>query len=149
MSLTFSNLPIGAVAFAVIFLYVSRGGFIILTTSVHQARPPMGSASGEDQRSIGVKILQLDWVALFITTGLTVCICLAFQYGGVEYPWGSARVIVLLVMIPVSIALLVLWTLWLGPKRAMLPIRLLTRRGIVAPIVVGFVSFSRKSQVSR
>jgi hypothetical protein len=109
--------------------------------SVHEARPPLGARANEDQRSLLRKIVELDWIALIISIGLTVCICLAFQYGGVDYAWSNARVIVLLVMIPVSVALLVLWTIWLGPKRAMLPIALLTRRAIVAPIIVSFVSY--------
>ncbi|KAL7413029.1 major facilitator superfamily domain-containing protein [Mrakia frigida] len=110
------NLPIGGVAFLCILFLL-------------KPRPPLGA--GNDSRSLLTKIVQLDWVGVGIALASTVCICLAFQYGGVEKAWNSASVIVLFVMIPVSLGLLVAWEFWLGPERAMIPLALFKRRTII------------------
>lgn len=90
-----------------------------------QARPALGAAF--DKRSLLTKIIQIDWVGLAISICFTTIICLGLEYGGVTKPWDDPSVIALLVLIPVSLGVLVAWTLWLGPDRAMLPIGLLRR----------------------
>ncbi|CDZ98787.1 Predicted transporter (major facilitator superfamily) [Phaffia rhodozyma] len=117
------NLPIGAVAF-------------VLITLLFKAAPALGA--GNDSRTFMRKILGLDWVGTAITIAHTACISLAFQYGGVDYAWGNARVIVLLIMIPVTLAIFCAWTLYIGPEKAMFPIRFLRRRVIIGASLTGF-----------
>jgi MFS family permease len=90
-----------------------------------KARPPLGAA--HDKRSLLTKIIQIDWVGLALAICFTTIICLALEYGGVTKAWNDPAVIALFVLIPVSLGILVAWTLWLGPQRAMLPLGLLKR----------------------
>lgn len=104
------------------------------------ARPALGS--GPDQRPAWKKFVQLDWVGSAITIAFATILCLALQYGGVTKAWDSPAVIALLVMIPVSFGVLIAWTLFIGPERAMLPLRFLKRRTIVGASFAGFFGWA-------
>lgn len=48
--------------------------------------------------------------------GLTVCLLLAMQWGGVTYAWKSATIIALFVVFAVMLVLLCFWQVGLGFK---------------------------------
>lgn len=99
-------------------------------------------------------------VAVAIIMCFTTIVCLAFQYGGVQRDWNSGSVIALLVLIPVSVSsppviltyqipdsersltlqfgVLIAWTHFIGPERAMIQLRFFKRRTIIAACGVGF-----------
>ncbi|KAI0752759.1 iron permease [Daedaleopsis nitida] len=63
------------------------------------------------------KLAQMDWTGIIVMIGSTVSILLAITWGGVQYPWTSARVLVPLIIGAVGIAVFfVLELFWLkGP----------------------------------
>lgn len=107
---------------------------IVSGCSFLETRPALGSKA--DSRPYWRKlVLLVDWVSPVVALGFFCCSCLAFQCGGVTQAWSSGTVIALLVMIPVSLGVLVAYTVWLGQERAMLPLYFFRRRTImwVAP----------------
>jgi hypothetical protein len=125
------SVPLGGLgALCLFFDWTETDGICIRTpSSFLPASPPLGAAA--DPRPLWLKVLQLDFLGTAIAIAFNVCLSLGLQYGGVERSWDSASVIVLLVLVPVLGALLVGWSMWLGPQRAMLPVSLLKRRSIV------------------
>lgn len=107
-----------------------------MITFVLPVSPPLGAAS--DPRPLYLKFLRLDWVGTIISLGLAVTITLGLQYGGVDKAWDSAAVIILLVAYVVANVLLVAWTMWLGPERALVPIEFFKDRSILGAIITGF-----------
>jgi EmrB/QacA subfamily drug resistance transporter len=69
-SIFFVNLPLGAVALVAIWA----------TLKIPTKRQPHA----------------VDWTGAFLLTCATACALIALTWGGIEYPWGSARVISLL-----------------------------------------------------
>lgn len=51
----------------------------------------------------------IDWLGCLLTVGLTVCLLLAMQWGGVTYAWSSAIIIALFVVFAVLLVLLCFW----------------------------------------
>lgn len=51
----------------------------------------------------------IDWLGCVLTVGLTVCLLLAMQWGGVTYAWGSATIIALFVVFAVLLVALCFW----------------------------------------
>ena len=51
----------------------------------------------------------IDWLGCVLTVGLTVCLLLAMQWGGVTYAWSSATIIALFVVFAVLLVALCLW----------------------------------------
>jgi len=70
-SIFFVNLPLGAIAFVTVWATLR-----IPTNRQHHA---------------------IDWTGAFLLTGATASALIALTWGGIQYPWGSARVIGLLV----------------------------------------------------
>lgn len=58
----------------------------------------------------------IDWLGCLLTVGLTVCLLLAMQWGGVTYAWKSATIIALFVVFAVMLVLLCFWQVGLGFK---------------------------------
>ncbi|PLB50987.1 MFS gliotoxin efflux transporter glia [Aspergillus steynii IBT 23096] len=106
------NLPVGAVGAAVVII------FFHLPAAVKP--PPI---------SFGQKLLHLDPVGMCLTMAAIICFVLGLQYGGVEYPWKSSKVVGLLVGFGVLIIALILWSIWLGEYAMMTP-RLFKKRGL-------------------
>jgi hypothetical protein len=103
------NLPIGGVAVVAVFFLV-------------RPAPPLGSDPSEDRsiRSLVHRTVRLDWVGAILNLAAVTCLVMALQWGGNTKPWGSAAVIVCLVIAAVSAVALVFWERFLGPK-AMTP----------------------------
>ena len=121
-----SNLPIGAVVFCLIALFL------------HVDKPD------EEMRKLPWKkqLSYLDPVGVILLLGGVTCLLIALQWGGNKYPWKSATIIGLLV----GCALLLLafgfvqW--WLG-EMATIPLRILRQRTILfGAIALFFTNWS-------
>ncbi|EPS96462.1 hypothetical protein FOMPIDRAFT_86331 [Fomitopsis schrenkii] len=107
----FINLPFGGIAVVAIFLCM----------------PNRPVAHGADQSLFSRLRTGIDWLGCLLTVGLTVCLLLAMQWGGVTYAWSSAIIIALFVVFAVLLVLLCFWQLHYG-KRSLIPPMMLTRR---------------------
>ncbi|KAJ4296096.1 hypothetical protein N0V88_004798 [Collariella sp. IMI 366227] len=111
------NLPLGAFTYAVFLLTV---------------RPPKRQSEGFTSWTNFIETL--DLLGFAAITASVVCLLLALQWGGIQYPWNDARIIALLVLFgALGVAFLAI-EIRQGPK-AMLPSRVFTQR------TVAFASF--------
>ncbi|TPX08821.1 uncharacterized protein E0L32_009761 [Thyridium curvatum] len=115
------NLPVGAVSILVTALFLDLPGQRL------DARPDGWIA----------KVKQLDPLGNLVFLPGIVCLVLALQWGGTEYPWDSARVIVLFVLCGVFCCAFGGVQVWKGEK-ATVPPRIVTQRSIAAAIWFGF-----------
>ncbi|TFY51860.1 hypothetical protein EVJ58_g10340 [Rhodofomes roseus] len=105
------NLPFGGLAVVAIFLCM----------------PSRPAPQGADKPFFTRLRTGIDWLGCVLTVGLTTCLLLAMQWGGVTYPWDSATIIALFVVFAVLLVTLVFWQRWFG-KRSLIPPTMLTRR---------------------
>ena len=106
------NLPIGAVAFAVIvFFYHS---------------PPR---KAEAKVSWKERANQFDIYGTAIFLPAIICLLLALQWGGSTYAWGSGRIIALLVVFAILVIGFIAIQFWKGDY-ATVPIRIIKQRSI-------------------
>jgi hypothetical protein len=75
------------------------------------------------------KVVKCDWLGVAIAMAWGCCLILALQWGGVTKKWSDGSVIATLVLIPVLLAVFLLWEWWLGDN-AMFKMKLLKRRTI-------------------
>ena len=104
------NLPIGAIAMAVIFFYLE------ITDSI----------AGRGL-SVMDRIKKLDLIGIFFFIPAIVCLLLALQWGGTEYDWNSATIIGLFCGFAAMIIIFIGIQLWKGDEGT-LPPRLFTNR---------------------
>lgn len=118
------NLPIGGIAFALMFLLV-------------KTNPPYGrSASYKGYgRHMFQQLAECDWVGVAIVLAWGCVSVLALQEGGVTEAWNNGSVIAELVMIPVLAVVFVAWEIYLGDK-AMLPMKLFKRRTVTLAVII-------------
>ncbi|KAF2758457.1 MFS general substrate transporter [Pseudovirgaria hyperparasitica] len=113
------NLPIGGVAFVVIF-------FIMKLDIQRPAK-----------LTIPQQLLKLDPIGnAFFVPGI-VCLLLALQWGGGSYPWSNPRIIALLVLAPILLITFIVSQCILG-ERAMVPLRIVRQRSIAASTLFAF-----------
>jgi hypothetical protein len=93
---------------------------------LHIPTPP-GSAS----LTIKQQFLRLDPVGTIVFLPGVVCLLLVLQWGGVQYPWNSARVIALLVLSGVLLIAFVIIQIHLG-ESATVPPRIIKQRSVAA-----------------
>lgn len=118
------NLPIGAVVLLGLILFLD-----IRSTNLAK------NLTSREQ------ISQLDPIGtLFFLPGI-ICLLLALQWGGVEYPWSSPRVIVCLVLGLILLLAFVAVQIWKGEKATMPP-RVITQRSVFAAVWYSFFSGS-------
>ncbi|KAI9643370.1 hypothetical protein NHQ30_007989 [Ciborinia camelliae] len=115
------NLPIGgAVMIFIAFFYDgSRGG--------KRAFESTGFRS---------QIARFDLAGTFTFISATICLLIAISWGGTTYAWNNARIIVLLTLAGVLFCSFVGVEYW-RKDSAIIPLRLLRRRSIVAAIWFG------------
>lgn len=108
------NLPLGAIAFAMIWFEFSS---------------PITNA--DENLPLQAKLKKLDPVGTIIIIPAITCLLLALQFGGMTYGWGSPRIIVLLVL---SVVLVLGFAYWQHKLQedAMLPPRILKNRNVLA-----------------
>jgi MFS family permease len=116
------NLPIGAVtAIALIALF----------------HPPIRP---NEQRPLLERIKKLDLVGAFLFMPSVFMVLLALQWGGNEYSWNSATIIGLFCGFGSLFLVFVGWQIYKGDG-AMVPLRLLGRRTIIANSLTSFCVF--------
>ncbi|KAJ8064658.1 hypothetical protein OCU04_006980 [Sclerotinia nivalis] len=115
------NLPIGAVAIAVIAVYLK----------IHRANNP-------ENLSIFARIKKLDLIGTVILIPAVICLLLALQWGGTTYPWSSAKIIGLLVGSILLFILFITSQIILGDK-GILPPRFFKDRNTILAYVFAFL----------
>lgn len=105
------NLPLGTVIQVVFLLFVHP------------------SSHAKKFSSWGDFVRTLDLPGLAILTPSVICLLLGLQWGGIEYPWGSARIIALLVLAGVLGTVFIAIEAKQG-ENAMLPARVFTHRTV-------------------
>ncbi|KAF9892617.1 hypothetical protein FE257_001019 [Aspergillus nanangensis] len=108
------NLPIGAISI-VIVMFVLR-------------LPNLSKPTGE---SVFQRIKQLDFIGASILIPAIICLLLALQWGGNQYPWNNSRIIGLFVGFGLLLILTVYSQIKLG-DRATLPPRIMKQRAVIA-----------------
>ncbi|KAF7552491.1 hypothetical protein G7046_g7394 [Stylonectria norvegica] len=112
------NLPIGAVAMVIVFFFV---------------RVNRNSAESDGQTFMQ-RIRQLDLIGAAIFIPAIVCLLLALQWGGAEYPWNSSKVIGLFVGFGLMIAIFIGIQFWQGDQGT-LPPRLFKNRNVLCAMM--------------
>ncbi|CAD6439775.1 c662d074-d5a0-45db-a8c8-0f2c53d46d6c [Sclerotinia trifoliorum] len=115
------NLPIGAVAIAVIAVYLK----------IHRVNNP-------ENLSILARIKKLDLIGTAILIPGVICLLLALQWGGTTYPWSSARIIGLLIGSILLFILFITSQIILGDK-GILPPRFFKDRNTILAYVFAFL----------
>lgn len=119
------NLPIGAVSMIVTM-------FILNMPPQKLDKPAQGFMA---------KVNQLDPIGNLAFFPGIVCLVLALQWGGTEYSWGNARIVVLIVMFVVLCSIFIVIQVWKG-EAATVPPRIAKQRSIAASIWFGFFNGS-------
>ncbi|EON99790.1 putative mfs toxin efflux pump protein [Phaeoacremonium minimum UCRPA7] len=110
------NLPIGGAAMVAILLFLH-----IKSNKTHQG-------------TILERIKELDLLGTAILIPAIVCLILALQWGGAEYPWKSAKIIGLFVGFGGMAIVFIAIQLWKGDK-ATLPPRFFTNRNVLCAML--------------
>ena len=112
------NLPIGAISMVIVFFFV------------HVNR---NSAATQDQTFLQ-RLRQLDLIGAAVFIPAIVCLLLALQWGGADYPWNSSKVIGLFVGFALMIAIFIGIQFWQGDQGT-LPPRLFKDRNVLAAMM--------------
>ena len=91
-----------------------------------------------EEASLLEKVLQMDFIGTFLIIAATVCYLLAMEWGGITKPWGSADVIVMLVLFPVLVLVFAL-NEWLQGDKAQLSFKILKDRTLLVVCVFAFL----------
>lgn len=113
------NLPIGGITIAVISLVLKI------------------KTEKKEKLTLMQKINQLDPIGTVLFIPSIICILLALQWGGTEYAWSSARIIVLIVLFAVLFVAFVAVQLW-KKETATVPPHILTNRSVAAGTLYSF-----------
>ncbi|KAJ0386023.1 hypothetical protein COL922a_005170 [Colletotrichum nupharicola] len=111
------NLPIGGIAMVFVFflLHLSR-------------------KNNPEGKTLVQRLMQLDLIGTAIFIPAIVCLLLALQWGGAEYPWKSAKIIGLFVGFGLMTIIFIGIQLWQGDKGT-LPPYLFKNRNVVCAIL--------------
>jgi hypothetical protein len=120
------NLPIGAIALPFIIVFL----------------PSQGPQMQSKQKGWAI-ISQFDPLGTILFVASMVCLLIALQWGGNQYPWSDGRIIALLAVFGV---LLVAWVVvqWRAGDYATVPLRILRQRTVAFStfyIFLGSASF--------
>lgn len=107
------NLPVGAVAFVMLFFFM------------HPANPKREPATVKQQ------IVRLDPLGTFFFVPSVVCLLLALQWGGSTYEWSNWRIIVLFVVFGITAITFAVVQVKM-PESATLPVRIIKQRTMLA-----------------
>jgi hypothetical protein len=115
------NLPIGAVAFAIIALIL-------------EVKAP---AQQQTAKTFREKVEQLDPIGTALFVPGVVCLLLALQWGGSTYAWHSARIIVLFVLAGILFLGFVAVQIW-KKENATVPPRIIMQRSVASGFYYAF-----------
>lgn len=119
------NLPVGAVV------------IIVVIVILHLPNQKL------DKQASGLvaRLKQLDPIGNLVFFPGVVCLILALQWGGTQYPWNNARIVVLLVLCGIFCLAFVGVQMW-KKESATVPPRLVTQRSIAASMWFSFFNGS-------
>lgn len=109
------NLPIGAVAMILITIFLKT--------------PPLQRMASST--SLMQKFLKFDPLGTMVFVPAIVCLLLALQWGGSQYPWSNAKIIALFVVFAVLMIVFIVIQIWEG-EDATVPPRIFMQRSILA-----------------
>lgn len=115
------NLPVGAITAVIVLL------FFPATKEAEKTEVPFIK-----------KLLQLDIFGNFLLITSVAMLLLALQWGGLEYPWRSAKIVGLLVGSVVEICIFIWWMIYRGPI-ALIPPKIVTQRTVAACLAFSFL----------
>ncbi|GES65959.1 MFS toxin efflux pump [Aspergillus terreus] len=108
------NLPIGGISIAIV-LFILR----------------LPSNSDSATKPLLERIKQLDFIGASILIPAIICLLLALQWGGNQYPWNNSRIIGLFIGFGLMVIITIYTQIRLG-DRATLPPRIMKQRAVVA-----------------
>jgi MFS family permease len=113
--------PLGAVAFVIIAIFFK-------------------SPQRTKEASIGFseRLKQFDIVGTIVFVPAIVCLLLALQWGGTEYPWSDGRIIALFVVFALLIIVFVA-VQFRNDERVTVPIRIASQRSVAASALFGML----------
>jgi len=114
------NLPIGALTMGMIFFFFT---------------PPHRKQA--DEMTNKEKLAQFDFLGTFFLLPSIICVLLALQWGGSEYEWSNARIIVLFILFGVLMGIFI-FIQWKKGKTATLPFHLLKNRSVYSSAIFSF-----------
>ncbi|RCI15765.1 hypothetical protein L249_2752 [Ophiocordyceps polyrhachis-furcata BCC 54312] len=115
------NLPIGGLAMVIVFFVV------------HFNR---NTAAGS-HLSFSTRLRQLDLTGIAIFVPAIVCLLLALQWGGADYPWPDSHIVGLFIGFGLMIAVFVALQLWKGDGGT-LPPKLFANRNVLCAMLFAF-----------
>ena len=156
------NVPIGAACAAIIYYYVPRTigrshmvvakrGEAAPVAAVAVANPaatPVAAAAAANPAAVAVKagahhdeaeldVGTVDWAGIVLVVTSVSCLCLAVTWGGEIHPWGSWRIVLLLVIAALTSAALVYVETFVA-RDPVVPMRLFARWNYTICIALGF-----------
>jgi len=114
------NLPIGAVATAIVVFFVQLND---TQTKTHKA----------EATTLYEKFRQADPLGTLCLLPAIICLVLALQWGGAKYPWSNARIIALLVLSGVLFISFIAVQI-LMPETATVKARIITQRSVASGV---------------
>ncbi|OJJ70255.1 hypothetical protein ASPBRDRAFT_129786 [Aspergillus brasiliensis CBS 101740] len=115
------NLPFGAVVLGGLTLFLRI----------------KGQATKDRQLPLRAKLASMDFVGCALFLAAVCCLLLALQWGGQTKPWSSSTVIGLLVG-SAALALLFIFVQWKRQERALITLRVFSRRSVFTSAMVLF-----------
>ena len=110
---SFSNLPLGGVVLAMAFVFLRIRKVASRTLTLRQ------------------KVANMDPIGCIVFISSMCCLLLALQWGGQTKPWDSPAIIILFIASGLLLVVFGALQWWLG-ERALIPLRVLGRRNIIA-----------------
>lgn len=119
-------------------LFCALWAFIgLVMTAVFYFPPPRVNSSGLSRKEV---LAQIDYVGGFLSIAGMLLFMMGMQWGGYQYPWGSAHVLVPLILGAAMIAGFFAWERF-GAKYPMFPARLRQDPRVLAlTLVITFIS---------
>ncbi|PLB54777.1 MFS transporter [Aspergillus steynii IBT 23096] len=120
------NLPVGAAAIPLIIFFL-----------------PSQDPRSQPLQTFRATLRQFDPIGTLLFVASVICLLIALQWGGSQYPWSDGRIIALLTVFGI---LLIVWVgvQWQGGDNATVPLRILRQRSVAFStlyIFLGSASF--------
>ncbi|KIW04526.1 uncharacterized protein PV09_04280 [Verruconis gallopava] len=100
---------------------------------------PPGFHQLQSRKSRLDQLQSIDYFGFILYAGGLICLLLGLSWGGKQYPWGSARIIVLLVIGILGLITFVLYENFMKLAQPLLPMSLFRIRNFWIAVVVGSV----------
>ncbi|KAF9887398.1 hypothetical protein FE257_010253 [Aspergillus nanangensis] len=106
------NLPVGAAAIPLLILFL-----------------PSQKSTSQPQQKLWTTLVQFDPIGTVLFIASIICLLIALQWGGSQYPWSDGRIIALLTVFGI---LFIAWAIvqWREGDNATVPLRILRQRSV-------------------